>query len=102
MSDAPNKVLVSGEKYTIATQEKEVRIVSVGTVLGTGGTDKSFTFTQSSPATSWSITHNLSKKPSVTVVDSADTVVVGDVEYNDLNSLTITFTAAFSGKAYLN
>ena len=64
--------------------------------------DKSFVFTQGVPAVTWSITHNLGKKPSVTVVDSADQTVVGDVTYTNNNSLTITFSAGFSGKAYLN
>jgi len=48
------------------------------------------------------ITHNLSKFPSVTVVDSGNNIVIGDITYNDLNTLTINFTASFSGKAYLN
>jgi hypothetical protein len=50
----------------------------------------------------WTVDHYLNKYPSVTVVDSGNNVVVGDVQYDDLDNLTITFTAAFSGKAYLN
>jgi len=64
--------------------------------------DLNFTFTQGTPATTWTITHNLGKFPSVSVVDTADTQVYGDVEYIDDNSLRITFSAAFGGKAYLN
>lgn len=64
--------------------------------------DKTFIFTQSIPADTWVITHSLGKKPSVTVVDSGDNIVVGDVTYIDENALTITFVGAFSGKAYLN
>lgn len=69
---------------------------------GSGDGDKTFVFTQASAEAVWEIQHNLGKYPSVTTVDSADTVVVGSVEYIDLNNLTITFSAAFSGKAYLN
>lgn len=69
---------------------------------GTGDGDKSFTFTQSVAAETWSITHNLGKYPSVTVVDSGGNVVIGDVEYTSVNALTCTFSAPFSGKAYLN
>ena len=47
-------------------------------------------------------THSLCKFPSVTVVDTGDTVVVGQVEYIDNENITITFNNAFSGKAYLN
>jgi hypothetical protein len=64
--------------------------------------DLNFTFNQPTPATTWSITHNLGKNPSVSVVDSAGTLVYGEVDYINDNSLIITFSAAFSGKAYLN
>jgi hypothetical protein len=53
-------------------------------------------------STSWTVTHNMNKYPSVNVVDTANDEVTGDVRYNSLNQITITFTAAFSGKAYLN
>jgi len=62
---------------------------------------KRFVFTQGSAASSWAITHTLSGYPSVTVVDSANTVVEGDVQYNSTTQLTITFASAFTGKAYL-
>jgi len=57
---------------------------------------------QSVPLDVWTITHNLDKKPSVTVVDSADRIVIGNVKYIGTNSVQITFSGAFSGKAYLN
>ena len=64
--------------------------------------DKNYVFIQSTPSATWNITHNLSKFPSVSVVDSANTVVYGDINYINENSLTITFSAAFGGKAYMN
>ena len=57
--------------------------------------------TQASPATSWSITHALKGKPQVTIVDTADTCVVGDVTYNSDTQITVSFSAAFAGNAYL-
>lgn len=57
---------------------------------------------QGVPAVIWVIQHNLDKHPAVTAVDTANTVVVGDVEYTDTNNLEITFNSAFSGYAYLN
>ena len=50
----------------------------------------------------WNVKHNLNKYPSVTVIDSGDNVVYGDVKYIDKNNLQINFSAAFGGKAYLN
>ena len=67
-----------------------------------GSGDKHYTFTQIAAASTWNITHNLKKKPSVSIVDSAENNVYGDIEYINENQLTITFNSAFSGKAYLN
>ena len=67
-----------------------------------GGGDKAYTHPQGTASDVWVITHNLGKRPSVTVQDSAFDAVDGDVFYNDANTLTITFSAAFSGVAYLN
>ena len=50
----------------------------------------------------WTIQHNLNKKPSVTVVDSGDTIVTGLVTYIDDNNIQIRFNSAFKGTAYLN
>jgi hypothetical protein len=38
----------------------------------------------------------------VTVVDSAETVVYGEIQYINKNNLRIIFSAEFAGKAYLN
>jgi hypothetical protein len=65
-------------------------------------TDKTFEFTQGVPSTTWSIQHNLNKFPSITVIDTADTVVTGQYTYIDNNNVTLTFSAGFAGKAYLN
>jgi len=75
--------------------------VSVKGVTG-GGADAHYSHTQSTPESVWEVTHNLGKKPSVIVVDSADTVVMGGIEYINLNSVRLTFVGAFSGKAYFN
>lgn len=53
-------------------------------------------------ATTWTINHTLNKYPSVTVVDSGGTMVYGEVNYVSDSQLTVSFSAAFSGKAYLN
>jgi hypothetical protein len=50
----------------------------------------------------WTVTHNLGSFPSVTVVDSGNTVVVGDVDYISSQQLRITFAASFSGCVFLN
>lgn len=69
---------------------------------GSGGSDKTFNFSQNVPSAVWYVEHNLGKYPSVSVVDSGNNVVIGDVSYVDDNNLKIQFSSAFSGKAYMN
>ena len=64
--------------------------------------DKNFVYVQATSSDIWEITHNLNKYPAVTVVDSGGSVVIGEIVYIDKNNVRITFTSAFSGKAYFN
>lgn len=64
--------------------------------------DLNFVYTQATPAITWTITHNLEKYPSVSVVNSSNQLGYGQVNYISLNQLTVTFSAAFAGKAFLN
>lgn len=67
---------------------------------GTG--DSRYVHSQGAPSDTWTITHNLGKFPSVTVVDSGDNTVIGDVQYIDSNTVQVAFSVPFGGKAYLN
>ena len=59
------------------------------------------THTQGTASTTWTITHALGGYPSVSVVDSAKTVVIGEVNYASTSQVVVNFTSAFSGYAYL-
>ena len=61
-----------------------------------------FVFTQGVAATTWNIQHNLGKFPSITVIDTGNTVVTGEYNYTSNTNVILTFSAAFAGKAYLN
>ena len=64
--------------------------------------DKHFSHDQGIPSSIWTINHGLEKYASIVAVDTAGSIVMGDVQYIDLNNITITFNASFSGSAYLN
>lgn len=64
--------------------------------------DVSATFVQSVPSDHWVIQHSLPYQPSVTVVDSSGNVYEGNVKYVSAGVIEVTFSAAFSGIAYLN
>lgn len=62
----------------------------------------SYLFTQSVAATVWTIVHNLSFTPNVTTEDSLGEDIEGIIEIIDATTLTITFSEAVAGKAYLS
>lgn len=66
------------------------------------GGDRTYVHEQMSASVKWTIVHGMNKYPSVAVVDSANTFVIGDLQYIDLTTVEVTFTGPFSGKAYLN
>lgn len=102
MSNVPNNVIVTEDtanRVTVNQDAPNQVIVRFGAQVA--GNTRRHVHTQASPSTTWVITHSLGGKPSVTVVDSADTMVVGEVTYNSNSQVTVEFTAAFSGYAYL-
>ena len=75
------------------------------TILGTTGQhigDLNYVHEQAIADKTWLVKHNLDKYPAVTVIDSANTVIIGDIKYIDENTLQIMFSSAFTGRAYCN
>lgn len=60
-----------------------------------------FVFQQETPASVWVILHSLNGYPTVVIVDSSGQPFLGDVHYDSNVQMTITFSAPFSGVAYL-
>lgn len=67
-----------------------------------GSAPQSYVHTQAVPSATWTVVHNLGFPPNVTVIDSSNRVVVGEVEYPDINTVVLTFSGGFAGKAYLS
>ena len=89
--DTPNQVIISEDTPNLVIIRQAVEV----------GNTRRLEFTQGTASATWVITHGLGGKPQVTIVDSADTHVFGEVQYNSNTQVTVTFSAAFSGKAYL-
>ena len=90
--DQPNHVLVD---------ELQPNHVLIRSTESLSITAQRHVHTQSTASTTWVITHSLGGRPSITIVDSAGTVVIGEIQYNSNTQITVSFTAAFSGYAYL-
>lgn len=64
--------------------------------------DKTYVHVQGGASASWAVAHNLGKFPSPVVVDSGGNEIEGEINHTDNNNLTITFSTAFTGSAYIN
>ena len=64
--------------------------------------DKAYVHTQEDKSDVWTINHNMKKHPSVSVVDDKGMLVMCDIQYVDIDNVTITFATPFSGNAYFN
>jgi hypothetical protein len=60
-----------------------------------------YVHTQAASSAVWTINHNLGGQPTAVVLDSAGTQCEGTFSYPSSNQMVITFTAAFSGTAYV-
>lgn len=57
---------------------------------------------QSSASTTWTINHNLSFIPNITIVDSSGNVIEGSYNYPDSDTVIANFSNSFAGEAYLS
>lgn len=102
--ESSNTVLQQSDASSVVVAPSDA-----GTLIQTGlmgpisaGSDRYYRHDQTSAASTWTITHMLDKYPSVTIVDSAGDEVEGSVNHISTSTLEITFSAPFSGRAYLN
>jgi hypothetical protein len=109
-----SQISVENSEVTVEVIDQQIRVMAIErptiVTLGTSGPQGpagetqvvAYVFTQNSPATTWIINHGLDFIPSITVVDSAGSVVEGDYSYPNGNTIIATFSGAFAGKAYLS
>ena len=80
-------VLTTAENYELQLKTKAdtTKVVQIPAALST-----------------WTILHNMGKRPAVTVIDTSGNVITGQVVYNSDQQITIYFTPAVAGTVYLN
>lgn len=102
--DVPSNVLIHEDtpnRVTVNQDEPNRIVLALGGSVSTNTATQRHVHTQNSPSTTWTITHALGGKPQVTVVDTGDNVVHGDVQYLSNTQIICSFSAAFAGLAYL-
>lgn len=73
-----------------------------GTPGAPGPPSVAYVYDQLVPSAFWTITHNLSLFPHVTIVDSLEREVEADVTYLNANVVTVEFANPQTGQAFLS
>lgn len=68
---------------------------------GGGGGGAAYTFTQSTPSTTWTINHNLGFRPSVELLDAGSQEIDGQIAHPSVNQTVVTLNPATAGVARL-
>ena len=98
--DGPTISYTDANSLTLTFSSAEAGNVAI---IGSSNIAGYYTHTQSSPSTTWTVTHNLAQKYlSVTPVYPNNMSMVGtydfpDIAYNNSNALTLTFSSALTG-----
>lgn len=88
---------------TVTLGELTIGVVTVAGERGPQGPSGAtgFIHTQSTPAATWTITHNLGRVPLSCEVSISNEVVYTDVSYPDTTTAVLTFASPQSGVARL-
>lgn len=87
--ETTSEQVIESEERMFVTQEEKQAI-------------KNYTHNQVSASKIWTIGHNLNRFPQVTIVDSANSMVMGEVKYISTDILQVEFQCEFAGTAYLS
>jgi hypothetical protein len=97
-------VNVSAVTNTVTVTEGDTTVVTVTTAGPQGpggGAGAAYVHTQASPATTWTINHNLGFRPSVELLDSGSQEIDGDIAHPTINQTVVTLNPATAGLARL-
>ena len=95
-------VNVTAVTNTVTVTEGDTTILTITTAgpQGPAGTT-AYVHTQASPATTWTINHNLGFRPSVELLDSGSQEIDGAIAHPTINQTVVTLTSATAGLSRL-
>lgn len=98
-----DKIVSGSVSVTPQVNQKTMTLVQQdGGTVNITWADTNYVHDQQTASASWVINHNLGKFASIHIVDTAGDEIIGQVTYNTINQITVTFSSLVSGKAYIN
>ena len=103
----PDKKAVRGRRGPVGLSAKDVLILNGDLPAGASDDDfrafllaqAAYVHTQASPASSWTINHNLGRRPFVSVLSSGGVEVEALVTHLNANQARVDFVTAYAGTA---
>jgi len=98
------EIQVQADATSVSVEVSEfIEVIEQGPTGPPGAAGATYVHTQSTPAATWTIPHNLNTILSVVLLLDSDPTnpVWSDVSYPDLNTAVVSLPSAASGKAYL-
>ena len=105
VTSVDNRVVVTERGNTAVVTVPVTSTVTAITVgpqgaSGSGG-GAAYEFVQASPATTWTINHNLGYRPSVELLDTGSQEIDGEIAHPSVNQTVVTLNPASAGLARL-
>ena len=98
-----NKIVSGTVSVASGVNQKTMILVQQdGGTVNVTWADTNYVHDQQVASATWVINHNLGKFASIHIVDTAGDEIIGEVTYNTINQITVTFSSLVSGKAYIN
>ena len=105
MSPSPDDIVVVASPATVVQVDVADSPVAAPIVItlddGTS-IQVAYHHTQSLSSDTWEVEHNLGFYPNITTMDSAGTLVEGELQHLSKYRLRVTFSAPISGQAFLS
>lgn len=93
------QLVIEETTTTLESLDDVVTILEVALQGLPGANAASFTFTQSSPATQWTINHNLGFNPNVELRTTGGQVMIAEIVHVSTNQAIAYFNTAVAGSA---
>ena len=99
--ELPERFLIVPKNNLSISDQNPLNIILQSTYYSNNTVARNFIFTQTEAAATWTIEHNLNQYPYIVAKDQLNNTLIGDLNYVDENTITITFGTPQKGNAYL-
>ena len=87
---------------TVTVKNDSVSVITAAEQGPPGVSAASYTHTQASASSTWTVNHNLGFRPSVEILSAGGVEIEGTVTHTSVNQAILSFTSSITGSARFN